>query len=112
MMRRQTVPRAGQDVRSGKSDRYGGNLYKNSAPEVSGRREVEKIGLEPTTSCMPCKRSSQLSYIPVCKGKYSDLFDVCGVSPRFFSRIYRMRPLRIPFFRGRKAQGAPVVLPE
>jgi hypothetical protein len=27
---------------------------------------VEKIGLEPTTSCMPCKRSSQLSYIPEC----------------------------------------------
>ncbi len=26
---------------------------------------VEKMGLEPTTSCMPCKRSSQLSYIPV-----------------------------------------------
>ena len=88
MMRRQTVPRAGQDVRSGKSDRYGGNLYKNSAPEVSGRREVEKIGLEPTTSCMPCKRSSQLSYIPVCKDKYSDLFDVCGVSPRFFFREF------------------------
>lgn len=26
---------------------------------------VEKMGVEPTTSCMPCKRSSQLSYIPV-----------------------------------------------
>ncbi len=25
---------------------------------------VEKMGFEPTTSCMPCKRSSQLSYIP------------------------------------------------
>ena len=23
------------------------------------------IGLEPTTSCMPCKRSSQVSYTPV-----------------------------------------------
>jgi hypothetical protein len=28
---------------------------------------VEKMGLEPTTSCMPCKRSSQLSYIPIFK---------------------------------------------
>ena len=26
---------------------------------------VEKMGFEPTTSCMPCKRSSQLSYIPL-----------------------------------------------
>jgi hypothetical protein len=26
---------------------------------------VEKMGFEPTTSCMPCKRSSQLSYIPM-----------------------------------------------
>ena len=29
---------------------------------------VEKMGLEPTTSCMPCKRSSQLSYIPIIYG--------------------------------------------
>ena len=29
---------------------------------LSGK--VEIIGVEPTTSCMPCKRSSQLSYIP------------------------------------------------
>ena len=27
--------------------------------------QVEKMGVEPTTSCMPCKRSSQLSYIPI-----------------------------------------------
>jgi hypothetical protein len=26
---------------------------------------VEIRGLEPRTSCMPCKRSSQLSYIPM-----------------------------------------------
>ena len=26
--------------------------------------KVEKIGLEPTTSWLPAKRSSQLSYIP------------------------------------------------
>ncbi len=25
---------------------------------------VETVGLEPTTSCMPCKHSSQLSYAP------------------------------------------------
>ncbi len=25
---------------------------------------MEMIGLEPTTSCMPCKRSSQVSYTP------------------------------------------------
>ena len=30
---------------------------------------VEKMGLEPTTSCMPCKRSSQLSYIPGTSAK-------------------------------------------
>ncbi len=28
-------------------------------------QKVELMGLEPTTSCMPCKRSSQLSYSPV-----------------------------------------------
>ena len=26
---------------------------------------VEIIGFEPMTSCMPCKRSSQLSYTPI-----------------------------------------------
>ena len=26
---------------------------------------VEIIGVEPMTSCMPCKRSSQLSYTPL-----------------------------------------------
>ncbi len=33
-------------------------------PELSNslcRSAVENIGLEPMTSCMPCKRSSQLS---------------------------------------------------
>ncbi len=28
---------------------------------------VEIRGLEPRTSCMPCKRSSQLSYIPMSR---------------------------------------------
>ncbi len=35
---------------------------------------VEIIGFEPMTSCMPCKRSSQLSYTPealISKGKHS-----------------------------------------
>ena len=27
----------------------------------AARSEVENIGFEPMTSCMPCKRSSQLS---------------------------------------------------
>ena len=31
---------------------------------VDGKLAVELMGLEPTTSCMPCKRSSQLSYSP------------------------------------------------
>ena len=38
---------------------------KKSALRRSADFFVEKIGLEPTTSCMPCKRSSQLSDIPV-----------------------------------------------
>ena len=29
-----------------------------------GIQKVEIIGFEPMTSCMPCKRSSQLSYTP------------------------------------------------
>ena len=33
--------------------------------------KVEIIGFEPMTSCMPCKRSSQLSYTPNCGGKYT-----------------------------------------
>ena len=32
--------------------------------------KVEKMGLEPTTSWLPAKRSSQLSYIPQADGKY------------------------------------------
>ena len=38
-----------------------------SGPRSGSRRwpTVELIGLEPTTSCMPCKRSSKLSYSPV-----------------------------------------------
>ena len=30
---------------------------------------VELRGLEPLTSCMPCKRSSQLSYSPIKRGQ-------------------------------------------
>lgn len=35
---------------------------------------VEVRGVEPLTSCMPCKRSSQLSYTP----KYVDLAKCCN----------------------------------
>jgi hypothetical protein len=35
-----------------------------------GIQKVEIIGFEPMTSCMPCKRSSQLSYTPKCGRKY------------------------------------------
>ena len=46
---------------------------------------VELRGLEPLTSCMPCKRSSQLSYSPapdalmfhLMKGNYCSTFGVC-----------------------------------
>jgi hypothetical protein len=38
---------------------------------------VELIGLEPTTSCMPCKRSSKLSYSPVDGFRHG-----AGTSPR------------------------------
>jgi hypothetical protein len=41
----------------GFSENKKGQLFKNL--ELSGN--VESIGVEPTTSCMPCKRSSQLS---------------------------------------------------
>jgi hypothetical protein len=35
---------------------------------------VEIIGFEPMTSCMPCKRSSQLSYTPFFRrgSKYTE----------------------------------------
>jgi hypothetical protein len=35
---------------------------------------VEKMGVEPTTSCMPCKRSSQLSYIPIAGANIRQFF--------------------------------------
>ena len=37
---------------------------RNIALYVWNRNLVEIVGVEPTTSCMPCKRSSQLSYTP------------------------------------------------
>ena len=38
---------------------------------------VEKMGLEPTTPCMPCKCSSQLSYIPeLFKNSAGDLPEI------------------------------------
>jgi hypothetical protein len=48
---------------------------KTKIPQTSGFRclrekVVEIIGFEPMTSCMPCKRSSQLSYTPILGSKY------------------------------------------
>ena len=43
---------------------------------------VESGGLEPPTSCMPCKRSSQLSYDPILEGPSTD----SGSFDSFFSR--------------------------
>ncbi len=44
------------------------SLYGRAYPKSNKNHEpvsvVEIRGLEPRTSCMPCKRSSQLSYIP------------------------------------------------
>ncbi len=36
----------------------------------ASEQAVELMGLEPTTSCMPCKRSSQLSYSPAKRELY------------------------------------------
>ncbi len=38
------------------------NVWEQKSPEsLRGFLSVENIGVEPMTSCMPCKRSSQLS---------------------------------------------------
>src|SRR6476646_3457924 len=46
--------------------------------------QVELMGVEPTTSCMPCKRSSQLSYSPLGTAHSSSLGrkDEVGCGPR------------------------------
>jgi hypothetical protein len=36
---------------------------------------VELMGLEPTTPCMPCRCSSQLSYSPEGKGDRTEYFE-------------------------------------
>ena len=46
-------------------------MIENSVATLCG---VEKMGFEPTTSWLPVKRSSQLSYIPIVEGKYSQEF--------------------------------------
>jgi hypothetical protein len=46
----------------------GGRKYRacsEGSVRVISRMLVEMGGLEPPTSCMPCKRSGQLSYIPM-----------------------------------------------
>ena len=42
-------------------DRVRRSSSKETAVAKLWRAKVENIGVEPTTSCMPCKRSSQLS---------------------------------------------------
>ncbi len=47
---------------------------------------VEVRGVEPLTSCMPCKRSSQLSYTPDCflaKRNYNNLQNKTKKSANF-----------------------------
>ena len=45
------------------------------------------MGVEPTTSCMPCKRSSQLSYIPALRGKYSAFkFQFANINLQIFKK--------------------------
>ena len=42
------------------------SIYVSLAQKKTGSSPVvEIIGFEPMTSCMPCKRSSQLSYTPI-----------------------------------------------
>jgi hypothetical protein len=67
--------RISKSIRSGHVDRPTGDdlpesirdalvyapALKQKTPTVSARVLVENIGVEPMTSCMPCKRSSQLS---------------------------------------------------
>src|SRR5690606_21182666 len=43
---------------------HGRNRRESEAAAELGPRGVELMGIEPTTSCMPCRRSSQLSYSP------------------------------------------------
>ena len=68
-MRFGTALRAGNGTRTrdpqlGKLMLYQLSYSRNIALYVWNRNLVEIVGVEPTTSCMPCKRSSQLSYTP------------------------------------------------
>ena len=42
-------------------NKFGFNSLYEPNPNYSMKTKVENIGFEPMTSCMPCKRSSQLS---------------------------------------------------
>jgi hypothetical protein len=44
-----------------KPDVKSGEYWNKKEKRTTGPFLVENIGVEPTTSCMPCKRSSQLS---------------------------------------------------
>ena len=55
---------------------------------IVSRAVVEIMGLEPMTSCMPCKRSSQLSYTPNGKftgAKVAIYFQLRKYFPYFFA---------------------------
>ena len=52
----------------------------------SSEKKVEPMGVEPTTSCMPCRRSPKLSYGPII---------------HFLSKEQQQRILRLRFSGGR-----------
>ena len=55
---------------AGTSSAFSLTLYRNSfnmkpsAESLDEKKLVEQEGFEPSTSCMPCKRSGQMSYCP------------------------------------------------
>jgi hypothetical protein len=60
-----------------KSISFAEKVIEQKTPEVNFKgfgALVEKMGVEPTTSCMPCKRSSQLSYIPIAGANIRQFF--------------------------------------
>ena len=53
---------------------------------------VEVVGFEPMTSCMPCKRSSQLSYTPVFSvSKYKSSWGNYAILWLYFFQIFIRR---------------------
>ena len=54
---------------------------------------VEVDGFEPTTSCMPCKRSSQLSYTPISATEEAPVF--VGANINGFSHFAKFMATQI-----------------